>query len=387
MAKRPRVHHRLNITTRAVARRSNPESASCQAGVVHKTNHVCCNATCGLCGGRGCSTAPGGRLQCCMPAILRSRRICHVWSDVACILHRPAQGNEAVNNLTTAPLALVHPKNPASKAQLDTPCASVVTSDARYVRPLSILLRSLHAANVPHAVLVTSDLKHAGADVFRNRHEEGVRLSEIRTRDSNYEYLGFQKLQQHLNQSFLTHRCFVMLHDTCEVSPGFGKLTMRSFGDKHHVLVGNGWTSNIMAITALGVPQLRIRKYKTKMAAVYGEFRREVLQVFAKDRIGQIATREGKGLRDVYRTGLPRTVYFYPDLHVFKYVYKPPVPWQTAGENARLRAQTYRRRVGLRMQTNKTVKDAHWQWREACGAGSRWHAGRCEGRGETTMRD
>ena len=264
-----------------------------------------------------------------------------MWSDVACILHRPAQGNEAVNNLTTAPLTLVHPKNQARKAQLDTPCASVITSDARYVRPLSILLRSLHAANVSHAVLVTSDLKHTGADVFRNRHEEGVRLSEIRTRDSNYEYLGFQKLQQHLNQSFLTDRCFVMLHDTCEVSPGFGKhLTMRSFGDKHHVLVGNGWTSNIMAITALGVSQLRIRKYKTKMAAVYGEFRREVLQVFAKDRIGQIAQREGKGLRDVYGTGLPRTVYIYPDLHVFKYVYKPPVPWQTAGENARLRAQT-----------------------------------------------
>ena len=87
---------------------------------------------------------------------------------------------------------------------MDAPCAPVIISNAQYVRPLSFLLRSMRAANVTYAVLVMSDPQHAGAnDVLCQRHEEGVRLSEIRTQGSNFEYLGFQKLQQHLNHSFL----------------------------------------------------------------------------------------------------------------------------------------------------------------------------------------
>ena len=105
-----------------------------------------------------------------------------------------------------------------------------------------------------------------------------------------------------------------MLHDTCEVSLDFGKnLTMRSFGDRHHVLAPYRTTSNIMAITALGVSQLRVRTYNTKIAAIYGEFRREVLRPFARDRVGELAPRQERGLRDIYGTGMNRTVHFYPD--------------------------------------------------------------------------
>ena len=58
----------------------------CLSGIPHPTNQVCCNASCGSCGGRGCSGRPGGPFQCCMPAILRARRRCRSTTDVACIL-------------------------------------------------------------------------------------------------------------------------------------------------------------------------------------------------------------------------------------------------------------------------------------------------------------
>ena len=58
----------------------------CLAGIVHPTRQVCCNASCGLCGGHGCSSAPGGPRQCCMPAVLRQGRLCHSSGDVACII-------------------------------------------------------------------------------------------------------------------------------------------------------------------------------------------------------------------------------------------------------------------------------------------------------------
>ena len=65
---------------------SSRRFADCSAGVVHPSRQVCCNATCGLCGGHGCSGRPGGPRECCMPAILRTGRVCESRADVACIL-------------------------------------------------------------------------------------------------------------------------------------------------------------------------------------------------------------------------------------------------------------------------------------------------------------
>ena len=79
------ISHRLNLTVRPVAHTAS-SFADCSAGVLHPSSRVCCNATCGLCGGRGCSSRPGGAPQCCMPAILRTGRVCESRADVACIL-------------------------------------------------------------------------------------------------------------------------------------------------------------------------------------------------------------------------------------------------------------------------------------------------------------
>ena len=71
-------------------------NASCQAGLPHPTNQVCCSAKCGLCGGHGCSRRPGGPPECCMPAILRRGIICRSRADVACILqHAPSNAPPA----------------------------------------------------------------------------------------------------------------------------------------------------------------------------------------------------------------------------------------------------------------------------------------------------
>ena len=83
----------------------------CLAGILHPTRQVCCNVSCGLCGGHGCSAAPGGPTQCCMPAILRSRRGCQSEADVACIF----QGSAAANVTHDASMG---PRNHAPTSQL-----------------------------------------------------------------------------------------------------------------------------------------------------------------------------------------------------------------------------------------------------------------------------
>ena len=112
------IQHHLNLTIRPVEHTaSSRRFADCSAGVVHPTHHVCCNATCGLCGGHGCSSRPGGPRQCCMPAILRTGRVCESQADVACIL-RGSRQELHDHNLSSQPLRphVEPPPPPASKA-------------------------------------------------------------------------------------------------------------------------------------------------------------------------------------------------------------------------------------------------------------------------------
>ena len=46
--------------------------------------YVCCRASCGKCGGPGCSTRPGGPSRCCPLAILRAGRTCITPAMVSC---------------------------------------------------------------------------------------------------------------------------------------------------------------------------------------------------------------------------------------------------------------------------------------------------------------
>ena len=97
MAHRLVMHHRLNLSISPVEHTaSSRQFADCSAGVVHPTHQVCCNATCGLCGGHSCSSRPGGPRQCCIPSILRSGRVCESRADVACILLESQRAVKAV---------------------------------------------------------------------------------------------------------------------------------------------------------------------------------------------------------------------------------------------------------------------------------------------------
>lgn len=66
--------------------RSQTPEPLCLAGIADEARRVCCHASCGLCGGHGCSAAPGGRFQCCVPAVLSKRRHCNSSRDVSCAL-------------------------------------------------------------------------------------------------------------------------------------------------------------------------------------------------------------------------------------------------------------------------------------------------------------
>jgi len=62
----------------------NIENEWCSQGVKNPRNDVCCNSSCGTCGGPGCSQRSGGVSQCCVRTIRDENRFCEDEFDVAC---------------------------------------------------------------------------------------------------------------------------------------------------------------------------------------------------------------------------------------------------------------------------------------------------------------
>ena len=61
----------------------------CRAGLLNPTDNVCCDASCGTCGGSGCRSHPGGGAGCCTQAIMASGVNCATSSDTRCKLNDP----------------------------------------------------------------------------------------------------------------------------------------------------------------------------------------------------------------------------------------------------------------------------------------------------------
>lgn len=61
----------------------NGADPTCSQGIL--SGGVCCEATCGACGGSGCGSRPGGSSACCTSNIRDSGRVCDEY-EAPCVL-------------------------------------------------------------------------------------------------------------------------------------------------------------------------------------------------------------------------------------------------------------------------------------------------------------
>ena len=61
-------------------------SSRCVGGLLSTHSTVCCPASCGICGGTGCATLPGGRASCCPATIRATARSCATPTDSSCVI-------------------------------------------------------------------------------------------------------------------------------------------------------------------------------------------------------------------------------------------------------------------------------------------------------------
>eukprot|EP00966_Prymnesium_polylepis_P302007 6977586-Prymnesium_polylepis.1 len=66
----------------------------CAAGIMgflDRRRAACCPKECGVCGGQGCSSRPGGKFACCIAVILKTSCACRSANDVGCIIPRSSE--------------------------------------------------------------------------------------------------------------------------------------------------------------------------------------------------------------------------------------------------------------------------------------------------------
>ena len=56
------------------------------SSITHDGIGICCDKSCGHCGGTCCDHLPGGISKCCQQSINNSGIICQTTSDTACII-------------------------------------------------------------------------------------------------------------------------------------------------------------------------------------------------------------------------------------------------------------------------------------------------------------
>ena len=71
-------------------------------GLLSDDQSVCCQESCGRCGGSGCASLPGGRLGCCASRILSSSNCCSEGGGAPCVFSSAAADATAARELASA---------------------------------------------------------------------------------------------------------------------------------------------------------------------------------------------------------------------------------------------------------------------------------------------
>ena len=77
---------------RAQSKRAAKDGSGMCANGVHssRTEHLCCDSSCGSCGGAGCEARKGGKARCCATGLTYANLTCAHEAQTACLLPQHA---------------------------------------------------------------------------------------------------------------------------------------------------------------------------------------------------------------------------------------------------------------------------------------------------------
>lgn len=211
----------------------------------------------------------------------------------------------------------------------DMPCGDhgperpmlVVNSHIAYSKPLHQLLQSLSSIGFAHFCRVLVVIGGSQQDVPPTRRGN---ITVIRSKLNAHDYTGLSAL--HVHRAVVAAPMYVYMHDTCLVHPRF----LSYFNESIRLLGDNMFHTNEMGHSNVFAFSYRFvdtygdaftRKF-TKWEAILMELNHTVrLLVPDQKMVVYGAAREELGEVDVYRTGLPRRMFYQPTFGIFKFIF------------------------------------------------------------------
>jgi hypothetical protein len=208
----------------------------------------------------------------------------------------------------------------------------VINSHVAYERPLRQLLHSLVSVGFRDFCRVAIVV---GGAASAAEPERVANLTMVHMAQNSYDYTGLDALNVYKGHPLLDAQYFVYLHDTCFVHPRFVPFfsslatTLDAEPEVLELFVPRGYHSNIFVFRGAFIKRYSRRYHHefTKDEALKMELHHHV------ERIGKtfitpvkyvrnaFSERITSGNYDIYGTGVNRSLYYYPDLGVFKLIF------------------------------------------------------------------
>ncbi|CAK9018865.1 unnamed protein product [Durusdinium trenchii] len=211
---------------------------------------------------------------------------------------------------------------------LGPPLKIVVNSNPHYARPRALLMGTLKAAqfqNFSEMIVVL------GGSQKDQVYKDGD-ITVVETTFMSYDLTGLSMLWRHRNHPWVRAQAYMYLLDTVTVGVGFPE-KFENFSTVHrvgyHEYRASPFPSSNICLFGHGVVESYRSNFDTALAKQdglwfeSGHAPRGVRQLdkFART-ISPLKAREEHGdPLDVYGTGFPRRVFWYPDLDLYKYIF------------------------------------------------------------------
>ena len=208
----------------------------------------------------------------------------------------------------------------------------VINSHVAYETPLRQLLHSMVSVGFRDFCRVVVVVGGAPASA---EPERLANLTVVRMAQNSYDYTGLDALNVYRGHPLLDAHLFVYLHDTCFVHPRFVTFyssLATTIGAQPKVLelfVPKGYHSNILVFRRAFVKRYGRRYHRdfSKDEALKMELHHHVERIGktfitpVKYVRGAFSERVLDGMYDLYCTGVNRTMYYYPDMGVYKLIF------------------------------------------------------------------
>lgn len=227
----------------------------------------------------------------------------------------------------------------------------VINSNVYYNFPATCLLNSLKRNNFGRMNDIILVISESTDDVPVSKKIDMLNCSItiVKTKDNMFDWSGFNILHEYKEHPLIASDSYFYLLDSSTVGPNFQKrfeYYEKLLSNSRFIMAPQRPNSNICVFGKQIIDEyqnnfngMKISKKDAIALELHNIFIKDrlVKNIFEYGKFYETKNREFMGYNDIYKTNVPRAVFYYPDFDVYKYIRwggfgeikmyrKPPIP-------------------------------------------------------------